>query len=257
MSTVILERPEKHIALVTLNRPEAYNAINQAVTQELHNIVEETEADPEIRVVILTGAGPKAFCAGADLKEISSGNGDQLFTESNGFAGFVYAKRRKPWIAAVNGFALAGGFELCLACEMIVAVEQAKFGLPEVKRGLVAGAGGMFRLPLMIPQKIANELIATGNHFDTARALQLGIVNRAATSENLIETAFALAREIAVNAPLSVAESLELAKSVSSKTEEELWAASTSLFEKILKTEDAMEGSKAFVEKREPVWKGK
>ncbi len=257
MNTVILEKPTKHIALVTINRPEAYNAINQDVTRELHDVVVKTEADEEVRVVILTGAGPKAFCAGADLKEISAGRGDQLFTPEHGFAGFVYAPKRKPWIAAVNGFALAGGFELCLACDMIVAADHAKFGLPEVKRGLVAGAGGMFRLPQMIPAKIANELIATGNHFDTARALQLGIVNRSATAEKLMDIAMALAGEIAVNAPLSVAESLEIARSVSSKTDAELWDDSTKLFEKILKTEDAMEGSLAFVEKREPVWKGK
>lgn len=255
MSAVLYEKLSENIALVTINRPDAYNAINNEVAQELDAIVKKTEADASVRVVLLTGAGEKAFCAGADLKMIAAGRGAELNTPDNGFGGFVYAKRTKPWIAAVNGFALAGGTELCLACDMIIATEGSKFGLPEVKRGLVAGAGGMFRLPKALPEKVAMEVICTGNHFDAIFAEKHGLVNRVVALEDLMPTAIKLAEEIAINSPNSVKESMAFVKGMGNLSEEELIEKSNQLFIKILDSADAKEGTQAFVEKRAPVWK--
>ncbi len=254
MNAVKLEMIGDHIAKISLNRPDAYNAINDEITQAMDAIVKQTEADSNIRVVILTGSGDKAFCAGADLKMLSQGRGAELYTPDGGFAGFVYAKKTKPWIAAVNGFALAGGTELCLACDMIVATENAKFGLPEVKRGLIAGAGGVFRLPKALPEKIAMEVILTGNHFDTAFAFQHGLVNKVASADELLPVAIKLAEDIAVNSPNSVRESMAFIKNMGTKSEHQLMGESTQLFIKISQSADAMEGTLAFVEKRPPVW---
>jgi len=151
-AAVLIERAADHVALVTINRPAARNAVNGAVASGLEAAIDQTEADPDIWAVIITGAGNQAFCAGADLKEISAGRGAGLRTERGGFAGFVHAPRTKPWIAAVNGPALAGGCEIVLTCELVVAAEGAVFGLPEVKRGLMAVAGGLYRLPRVLPQ---------------------------------------------------------------------------------------------------------
>lgn len=255
MSEVLLEKISKHIALVTINRPDAYNAINDKVAKQMDAAVKSTENDPEVRVVILTGAGEKAFCAGADLKMIAAGKGAALSTKDNGFGGFVYAQRQKPWIAAVDGFALAGGTELCLACEMIIASKKSRFGLPEVTRGLVAGAGGMFRLPQMIPQKIANELICTGAHLDASSAFNYGLINKLVDSEEVMPVAEELAETIAKNSPNSIRTSLAFLKASYERTEAENVQASNDLFEEILNSPDAAEGTQAFVEKREPVWK--
>lgn len=255
MSEVILEKLNKHVALVTINRPDAYNAINDQVALQMDAAVKETENDPDVRVVILTGAGEKAFCAGADLKMIAAGKGALLGTKDNGFGGFVYAKRSKPWIAAVNGFALAGGTELCLACEMVVASDNSRFGLPEVTRGLVAGAGGMFRLPQVIPPKIANELICTGAHLEASLAFQYGLVNKLVASAEVLSTAKELAETIAKNSPNSIRKSLEFVKMSFERSEAENIQASNQLFEEILSSDDAAEGTQAFVEKRNPEWK--
>ena len=161
---------EPHIALVTLNRPEARNAVNGAVAAGLEAALLRSEADPGVRVVILTGAGPHAFCAGADLKEVAAGRVATLATERGGFGGLVRAPRSKCWIAAAQGHALAGGLELLLACDLAVGAESATFGLPEVKRSLVAAAGGVFRLPRALPKAIALRMIATGEPIDAAMA---------------------------------------------------------------------------------------
>ena len=168
-TAVTLERLPDHVALVTLNRPEARNAVNGDVAQGLEAAIDATEADDDVWLVILTGSGDAAFCAGADLKAVSSGQGQGLRTERGGFAGFVHATRRKPWIAAINGPALAGGCEIALACELRVAVPTARFGLPEVKRGLVASAGGLYRLPRALPQALALEMILTGEPMPSVR----------------------------------------------------------------------------------------
>jgi enoyl-CoA hydratase len=254
---VLIEPVAAHIVQVVINRPEARNAVNGDVTQALARAVEHSERDPDVWVTILTGSGDGVFCAGADLKEISAGLGDSLSTPANGFAGFVFARRRKPWIAAVNGLALAGGCELALACDMIVAAEDGAFALPEVKRGLVAGAGGMFRLPRAIPHHIALELIATGDRLSARRAYELGLVNRLAPAADVRAAALKLAGEIAVNAPIAVRESLAVARRAHGLDDESLRNLTLEAWELIAHSEDFKEGPRAFIEKRAPQWSGK
>lgn len=255
---VTLERLPGHVALVTLNRPEARNAVNGAVASALEAIVDETEADPDVWAVVLTGAGRGVFCAGADLKEIAAGRGAELFTQWGGFAGFTHVERRcKPWIAAVNGKALAGGCEIVLACDLVVAAVDAAFGLPEVKRGLVAAAGGMYRLPRALPRNLALELIMTADELDAPRAHQYGMVNRLAAVDQAVEEALALAGRITRNAPLAVRESLLVARSAGSLDEIELVEMSWRAQEVVARSDDYKEGPRAFIEKREPRWTGR
>jgi enoyl-CoA hydratase/carnithine racemase len=209
---LLVESGADHIAWVILNRPRARNAINIALTQALARAVEAVENDPAIRVAILASSGDRAFCAGADIVDIANGHGKLLSTATGGFAGFVTAKRDKPWIAAVNGFALGGGLELALACDMIVATEDAVFGLPEVKHGMFAGAGGVYKIARVIPRNIAIELITTGNSIGAARAQALGLVNHVVPIGKLKEATLDLARTIAANGPLAVRESLKMAR---------------------------------------------
>ncbi|MES2250594.1 MAG: enoyl-CoA hydratase-related protein [Pseudomonadota bacterium] len=259
MSAVTVERLPGHVALVTIDRPEARNAVNGDVASGLEAAVDATEADDDIRAVVLTGAGREAFCAGADLKEVSAGRGSALRTERGGFAGFVYRERSKPWIAAVNGKALAGGTELVLACDLVVAVRQAAFGLPEVLRGLIAAAGGLYRLPRAIPPNIALELILTAGQLDAERAHGFGLVNRLVPDvEGLREAALALAAEIARNAPVAVRQSLRVAREANSGLDEAaLRALTRDAFERVAASEDFKEGPRAFIEKRAPRWSGR
>lgn len=257
MTVVLTERPLPHVVRLTLNRPEARNAINGDVARALEAALLETEADPEIRAVVLTGAGAAAFCAGADLKEIAAGRIDSLVTEAGGFAGFVRAERRKPWIAAVNGAALAGGCEIALACDMIVAARHALFGLPEVKRGLAALAGGLYRLPRVLPRAIAFELIATGEPISAARAADLGMVNAVVEPDALETRALDLARVIAANAPVAVTESLAIARRAFDEPEDQLARGSAAAGARLASTEDFREGPRAFIEKRAPRWLGR
>lgn len=245
-----------HTALVTLNRPEARNAISVAMAEALESIVDATEADPQIRAVVLCSAHPQVFCAGADLKEVHAGRGNSLFTERGGFAGLVFAKREKPWIAAVNGKALAGGCELVLACDMVVASANAAFGLPEVLRGLVAAAGGMFRLPRVLPPNIALELIATALPIDAARAYHFGLINRLVETERVIDESLLLASQIAANAPLAVRESLRVARAAYQLNEAELRSLTRDARALIAASNDYREGPLAFIEKRAPRWTG-
>ena len=248
-----------HIAVVTLNRPAVRNAINSKIAWRLDELVKRIEADENIRVAILASSHERVFCAGADLKEISEHPGDLLLhsTPDSGFAGFVDAQRSKPWIAAVRGAALAGGCELVLACDMIVASEDATFGLPEVKRGLFAGAGGVYRLPRVLPRHIAFEMIATGDPLSAENAARYGFVNRVAPSEGVLDTALHLAQQIAVNAPMSVRESLAAARLSAEKSDQEMRAISAMVCAKIFTSEDAQEGPRAFLEKRAPNWIGR
>ncbi|MYL99737.1 enoyl-CoA hydratase [Novosphingobium sp. FGD1] len=257
MTDVLIERALPHVALVTINRPDARNAINGAVARELERAVLQTEADDDIRCVVLTGAGDRAFCAGADLKEISAGRIGDLVTRAGGFAGFVRAERRKPWIAAVNGVALAGGTEIVLACDMTVASDDARFGLPEVKRGLAALAGGLYRLPRALPRAIALELIATGEPISAERAHTFGLINRLAPKSDLMSAAFALAETIAANAPIAVRESLCIARAAFDRAESELEADAAAMGRRLALTEDYQEGPRAFIEKRSPEWTGR
>ena len=256
-SAVLIERLPDHVALVTLNRPEARNAVNGDVARGLQAAIDSTEADADVWVVILTGTGADAFSAGADLKAVASGQGGDLRTERGGFAGFVHAARRKPWIAAVNGPALAGGCEIVLACDLVVAVPGARFGLPEVKRGLVASAGGLYRLPRALPPAIAREMILTGEPISAERAHALGMVNQLCSADQLLATAQALAARITVNAPIAVRESLQVARNALDLNDAELQALSAQAQQTVYASEDFKEGPRAFIEKRAPRWTGR
>ncbi len=250
--TLYLARP--HVAVVTIDRPAVRNAVSGAVTAGLERAILETESSNEIWVTVLTVAGTQAFCAGADLREVSMGRMSSLMTADGGFAGFVHAPRVKPWIAAVNGAAVAGGFEIALACDMIVASEDARFGLPEVKRGLVAAAGGLYRLARVLPRQLAVELIATGETIEAGRAHELGIVNRIAPAGMAVEAALQLAAAICANAPVAVRESLGVVRQALDLSDRELRALSERAQDRIMLTEDFQEGPRAFIEKRAPRW---
>lgn len=248
---------EDHVGLVTIDRPAIRNAVSPAVAAELEAAVDALESDPTVRAVVLTGAGSVAFCAGADLREVAAGNADGLYTARGGFAGFVDAPRRKPWIAALNGLALAGGLEITLACDMVVAADHAELGLPEVARGLIAAGGGLRRLPLALPRAVALEMIATGRRISAARAYALGLVNAVVPPEELVPRALMLAREIAGNAPLAVRASLDLARRAVSIPEREFREATRAARAEIMASQDYREGSRAFLEKRSPDWTGR
>jgi enoyl-CoA hydratase len=254
---VTLERLPRHVGLVTLNRPEARNAINGDVARALEAIVAEVEADPGIRAVVLAGAGGAVFCAGADLKEVAAGRAAELFTACNGFAGFVHAQRSKPWIAAVHGKALAGGCEIALACELIVAAQDAAFGLPEVSRGLIAAAGGLYRLPRALPRNLALELVMTAEPIDAVRAERHGLVNRLAPPQQVVADAIELAERITRNAPIAVCESLRVARQAHELVEAALRALTKEARDRVAATDDYREGPRAFIEKREPRWSGR
>lgn len=254
---VLQKHLNEHILLVTLNRPAARNAVNEALALALGQIAEETESNPDIWAVILTGSGDKAFSAGADLREVASGRVAQLSTPRGGFAGFVSFQRSKTWIAAINGPALAGGMEIALACDMIIAADSCIFGLPEVKRGLMATEGGLYRLPRAIPRAIALEMIATGNPINAARALSLGLVNDVVPADKLIETAYRLASSICENSPLAVRESLRIARNAFAQPEDILHRAGHEALAQLAQTADFHEGPRAFLEKRTPKWTGR
>lgn len=253
---VLFEIAEKHIAVVTLNRPRVRNAVNGALARRLDAFVKQIEADDTIRVAVLTSSNDRVFCAGADLSEIMAGRGAELSTADGGFAGFTDAARAKPWIAAVRGSALGGGCELSLACDMIVASENAQFGLPEVKRGLFAGAGGVHRLPRALPRNLALELIATGDPLPAARAYALGLVNRVAPLDDVMAVAMQLAQDIAVNAPVSVKQSLMVARLSAEMSDAGARTLSAKAGGLVFATEDAKEGPRAFLEKRPAKWTG-
>lgn len=245
-----------HVAVLTLDRPQARNAISPEVTIALDAAMEQVEADDEVWVSILTGAGP-TFCAGADLKTIAAGRAAELGTERGGFAGFVRWPRTKPMIAAVQGFALAGGTELVLACDLVVASPDSAFGLPEVTRGIFAAAGGVFRLPRAIPPALARELILTGDRLPAADAHRLGMVNRLVEPDEVLPTARALAERICRNAPIAVRESLAIARRALEIDDDEGWRLTAEARQRVNASEDAKEGPRAFAEKREPRWTGR
>lgn len=254
---VLFEKLTPHIALVTLNRADKRNAINGAITRLMVRYVKQIEEDPEIRVAILAAAPGPAFCAGADLAEAAAGRGEELMAGGNGFAGIVHAKRRKPWIAAVRGIAVGGGTEITLSCDLAVAGANASFGLPEVKRGLIPGAAGAYRLPRAVPPRVAMELILTGATITAQRALELNIVNRVVADDEVIAEARKLAEQIVENAPLAVYAAREVAIAAFDKTDAQLDGFTMQQAIPLFATEDFHEGPRAFLEKRKPVWKGK
>jgi enoyl-CoA hydratase/carnithine racemase len=254
---VLFEIVAGQIAVISINRPEKRNAVNEAVATAVDHLVKVVEADDTLRVGILTSADRRMFCAGADLAEIAAGRVTKIITSSGGFAGFTDAERAKPWIAAVYGPVLGGGLELALACDMIVAAEDATFGLPEVKQGFLAAAGGAYRLPRAIPRNIALELIATGSSIDSHRAKVLGLVNYVAPSDQVRDTAVGIARSIAANAPLAVRCSLSIARQHADKSDAELRSLSVKLGAGVMASHDATEGPRAFLDKRPPRWLGR
>lgn len=256
MADEVLYEIEGRIAVITINRPEARNAVNGAVASAMNDIMHRFESDTDVWIALLTGAGNRAFSAGADLKAMAGGQGRLLETEEGGFAGFVRFPRTKPIIAAVNGFALAGGTELVLACDLVIASEEAEFGLPEVARGIIAAGGGLFRLPLAIGRAQAIELILTGDRISAQQAHQLGLVNHVVPAAELMPTARTLATRICANAPIAVRESLAIAKHAHEWSEQEAWARTRQALIRVMQTADAQEGPRAFAEKREPKWKG-
>jgi enoyl-CoA hydratase/carnithine racemase len=254
---VVLFEQRGGIAIATLNRPDALNAVNGAVSAVLGAIAERVEGDDSIRVAVLASSSARAFCAGADLAEIARGNRNSISHPEYGFGGFVNFPRTKPWIAAVNGYAMGGGFELAMSCDMIVAGEGAQFGLPETQRGLFAAASGAFRLARLIPRAIANEVLVTGLRLDAQRALALGVVNRVVGEAAVIDAAVELAEKVAKSAPLAVTASLDLARKAHDLDEAALWALNREHAAIVMRSADAIEGASAFIEKRVPNWTGK
>lgn len=255
MTDSVLFETQGNIAIITLNRPDQRNAINTDVCANLRSAVDRLENTPDLRVGILRGAGD-VFCAGMDLKAFMAGEADAILTEQYGFGGFVKRKRTKPIIASVQGAALAGGFEMMLACDLAVGAQDAVFGLPEVKIGLVAAAGGAARLGAMLPPVLANEILLTGDTFDAQTALKHGLLNRVTSAENLSETTLQLAQKIATNAPIALQSSLALS-AIGGRATQDMWAASDAAIRTIGATHDAREGVAAFLEKRAPKWTGR
>jgi enoyl-CoA hydratase len=243
-------------AIVKINRPEARNAVNGAVAQGIEDAIDKIEADDSVWVGILTGE-PPVFCAGADLKEINAGNAGGLATKRGGFGGIVQRERTKPLIAAVDGPALAGGTEIVLSCDLVVASTTATFGVPEVKRSLVAAAGGLFRLGRKIPLNVAMELALTGDPIDATRAHHFGLVNRLVEPGQALEAAIALAEQVCANAPVAVRESRRVVLEATHADDAVGWKMSAEGMAKAMSSDDFKEGLTAFIEKRKPQWSGR
>jgi enoyl-CoA hydratase len=250
---VLVTTPADGVLVVTIDRPQARNAVTAAVAQGVAEAMDRLDADDDLRVGVLTGAGD-TFCAGMDLKAFV--RGERPVVAGRGFAGVTGQPPVKPLIAAVEGYALAGGFELVLACDLVVAAEGATFGIPEVRRGLVAAAGGLLRLPKRIPYHQAMELALLGNHIPATRARELGLVNRLVADGAALDAALQLAGEVAANGPLAVAASKRIVASVSGWPEDEMWERQAEIAAPVSASKDAIEGATAFAEKRAPVWQG-
>ncbi|MGH9087284.1 MAG: crotonase/enoyl-CoA hydratase family protein [Acidimicrobiales bacterium] len=257
MADEVLRERRGHIEVLTINRPEARNAINGAVSTAMAGALDEVTDDPEAWVVVLTGAGDKAFSAGMDLKAFAAGEGDTIIGVKGGFGGIARREFPKPLIAAVNGSALAGGLEVMLACDLVVAADHATFGIPEAKRGLVAAGGGLVRLPKRVPTAVALEMALTGDPLDAERAYALGLVNRVVPRHQLMDEAMSLAERIADNAPLSVRHSKEVMRQARDLPEAAAWQVNDQAVSVVFASSDAMEGPVAFAEKRRPNWQGR
>jgi len=259
----VLAELRGHVLVVTLNRPEARNAVNLEVSNLVGDALERAEPDSDVWALVITGAGDQAFCAGADLKAISRGESimsAEPVRRRRGFAQYVSHPLGKPTIAAVNGFALGGGTEITLASDLAVAADVAQFGLPEVRRGILAGAGGTFRLPRQIPRKVAMEAMLTGEPISAQRALELGLVNRVVPQADVLDAALDLAGRICANAPLAVQATKRIATGIvdgSVPAEQPDWDLNDQEIAVVMKSRDAVEGPRAFSEKRAPVWEAR
>ncbi|TDD17626.1 crotonase/enoyl-CoA hydratase family protein [Nonomuraea diastatica] len=253
MSDEVLVEEFGNVAILTINRPKARNAVNGTVARGIAAALDELDARPEISAYVLTGAGG-TFCAGMDLKGFLTG--DLPVVEGRGFGGLTESPPKKPLVAAVEGYALAGGFEMALACDLIVASSAATFGLPEPKRGLVAGAGGIMRLPRRIPYHVAMEIALTGDHYPASRLYELGLVNRITEPGAALEGALELAGKVAGNAPLALAATKQVIIESQDWPREEMFKKQGAIINPVFGSKDAMEGAAAFAEKRAPQWKG-
>lgn len=261
MSEIVTYEARDKVAVITLNRPDARNAVNGDVALALESAIDRMEDDDEIWIGIIQanteGQERPVFCAGADLKAINSGAGGSLMTERGGFAGFAYRERRKPVIVAVDGLATAGGCEIVLAADLVVATTRSAFGLAEVKRNLIAGAGGLFRLPRAIGRSAAMELILTGEPLPAPRAYELGLVNRLVEPGQATEEALRLAAQITAAAPLAVWESRKVVLAAATEDDDTLKQMTDEAMGVVMRSEDISEGLTAFIEKRPPQWKGR
>jgi crotonobetainyl-CoA hydratase len=260
MTAPVLVDLHDHVLVVTLNRPEARNAINLETSNLVGDALERVERDPDVWALIITGSGDKAFCAGADLKAVSRGErlmSDEPIRARRGFAQYVSHPISKPTIAAVNGFALGGGTEITLASDLAIAAHTAQFGLPEVTRGIIAGAGGAFRLARQIPRKVAMEVMFTGSPISAQRAFELGLVNQVVEQSQVLDAALDLAQRICANAPLAVQATKRIALGIvdgSIPDESGDWDRTGREVKVVMSSRDAREGPLAFAEKRKPVW---
>lgn len=261
MSDIVTYSSEGRIGLITLNRPDARNAINGDVARGVEAAIDRLEADDSVWVGILTanteGQERPVFCAGADLKAINSGQAGDLNTKRGGFAGFVYRERRKPVIVAVDGLATAGGCEIVLAADLVIATTRSAFGLAEVKRNLIAGAGGLFRLPRAIGQAAAMEAILTGEPIPAERAYHLGLISRLVEPGQALNEARRLAEQITASAPLAVYASRQVVLAAAYEDDATLKSLTNKLFAEVMASADTKEGLTAFIEKRPPNWTGR
>lgn len=253
MSDDVLTQVKDDVLVITINRPEAKNAMNKAAAEGIAAALDRLDAEEALRVAVLTGAGG-TFCSGMDLKGFL--RGESPVVEGRGFGGLTQQGPAKPVLAAVEGYALAGGLELMISCDLVVAHRDARFGIPEAKRGLVAAAGGLMKLPEQIPHKVAMELALTGDFIDAARAYELGLVNRV-TDGSALDAALELARTISANGPLAVRVSKQIIEESRGWDRDTRWDEQAKLLPQVFMSEDAREGAAAFAEKRAPEWKGK
>jgi enoyl-CoA hydratase len=261
MSEAVLYRAEGHVGVITLNRPEARNAVNADIARGLEAAIDALESDEDVWVGVLLanveGQARPVFCAGADLKVVEAGNVASLHTQRGGFAGFVVRSRTKPVIVAVDGLATAGGLEIALACDLMIASTRASFGLAEVKRNLIAAAGGLFRLPRAVGQAVAMDAILTGEPIPAERAYQLGLVSRLVEPQDLSAEAMRLASQVVASAPLAVRASREVVLAAACSDDETLLRLSQKLFDEVTAAEDTQEGLRAFIDKRAPQWRAR
>lgn len=251
----VLSEVRGRVKIMTLNRPDAMNAVNRQLAQELAAAMDEMDKNPDISAGVLTGNG-RGFCAGMDLKDFAAGSFPTV--EGRGFAGITEQPPKKPVIAAVEGFALAGGLEVALTCDLIVASEGAKFGIPEVSVGLFAGAGALLRLPRVLPYGVAMRMALTAKPITAEAALEYGMVTEVTPKGEALAKAIEIAEQVAANAPLAVMASKDILREMQGRTEAEFWAFQQEhYFDRVFGSEDGIEGATAFAEKRPPNWQGK